>query len=227
MPNNSTSHGDSFEGYSLERYIPVLTTINDEVNKITANIETHFVSVAASINETLRSTPWLPDSIKPSRRPPPPSSSVAPTVPVGYLKYSQDWIERHRALTAAIVAFVGTGAFIIWRRRKRFNNTKRRARRAKNGSRTEVVVLAGSPYSPLTRSLSLDLERRGFVVYIPVSNLAEEQLVQSESRVDIRPLNLDITSVRHHPHDPSCLSQKLILRPPLLAHSNSNHYLKI
>ena len=57
------------------------------------------------------------------------------------------------------------------------------------------MVLAGSPHSPLTRSLSLDLERRGFIVYIPVSTLSEEQVIQSESRADIRPLNMDITSV--------------------------------
>lgn len=100
-------------------------------------------------------------------------------------------------MTVAIFAFVGTGAFVvIWRRRRRSNGAKRRARRAKNGSRTEVVVLAGSPYSPLTRSLSLDLERRGFIVYIPVTDFSEEQMVKSESRGDIRPLNLDIASVR-------------------------------
>lgn len=56
------------------------------------------------------------------------------------------------------------------------------------------MVLSGSPYSPLTRSLSLDLERRGFIVYIPVADFSEEQMVKSESRGDIRPLNLDITS---------------------------------
>ena len=73
---------------------------------------------------------------------------------------------------------------------------KRRAKRGKNGGRTEVVVLASSPHSPLTKSLSLDLERRGFIVYIPVTSLPEEHLVQSEGRSDIRPLYLDVSSVR-------------------------------
>lgn len=187
---------DNSRDYSLENFVPSFAAINDEVNRISNTLEAHFVSVASSINEALRTTPWLPDSIKPPRRPLRHATVPATPASVGYLECSQDWISRHRALTAAIVAFVGTGAFvIIWQRRRRSRSGKRRARRAKNGARTEVVVLAGSPYSPLTRSLSLDLERRGFIVYIPVNDLSEEHLVQSESRGDIRPLNLDITSV--------------------------------
>ena len=189
----STNNG---RDYSLEKFIPSFTTINDEVNKISDTLEAHFASVASSINEALRTTTWLPDSIKPPRRAVRHITTPAAPAQVGYLGYSRDWISRHRALTAAIVAFVGTGAFvIIWRWRRRSHGGKRRARRAKNGSRTEVVVLAGSPHALLTRSLSIDLERRGFIVYIPVSDLSEEQLVQSESRADIRPLSLDITSV--------------------------------
>ena len=188
MRSNDSSNGDFSKSY-----IPTINAINEEINRIASGLETHFTYFASSINEALRTTLWLPDAIKPARRlryvP-----VVARSEPVGYLEYTQDWISRHRAITAAIVAFVGTGAFIIWRRRSRAHGIKRRARRAKNGSRTEVIVLAGSPYSPLTRSLSLDLERRGFIVYIPVNSLVEEQLVQSESRLDIRPLSLDITS---------------------------------
>ena len=105
-----------FDGYSQNNYVPSLAFINDEVNRITHAVESHFVSVAASVNEALRTTPWLPDSIKPPQRPSPPPP------PVGLLKYSQDWITRHRALSAAIFVSVGTGAFvIIWRRRRRSN----------------------------------------------------------------------------------------------------------
>jgi NAD(P)-dependent dehydrogenase (short-subunit alcohol dehydrogenase family) len=53
-------------------------------------------------------------------------------------------------------------------------------------------VLAGPPNSPVTRSLSLDLERRGFIVYIVCSTMDEEQQVVGESRVDVRPLHLDV-----------------------------------
>jgi NAD(P)-dependent dehydrogenase (short-subunit alcohol dehydrogenase family) len=54
------------------------------------------------------------------------------------------------------------------------------------------IVIAGPPNSPITRSLSLDLERRGFVVYIVCSNMDEEQQVISESRADVKPLHLDV-----------------------------------
>lgn len=57
------------------------------------------------------------------------------------------------------------------------------------------AVIAGPPSSPITKSISLDLERRGFIVYVVVNSVEEEQTVQSEARVDIRPLNLDIVDV--------------------------------
>jgi NAD(P)-dependent dehydrogenase (short-subunit alcohol dehydrogenase family) len=94
-------------------------------------------------------------------------------------------------LTAAIVAFAGTGGLLLWRERRKYYR-KRRAPRASNGAKKEVLVIAGPPKSPITRSLSLDFERRGFIVYIVCSNMDEEQQVISESKADIRPLHLDI-----------------------------------
>ncbi|KAM0799283.1 hypothetical protein BDR22DRAFT_807571 [Usnea florida] len=170
-----------------------MSIILDSFNSFTEAIDHHFEIVGRSLRDAFRDTPWLPDSIKP-KPPPVPQKAPVVAIPLGHFEAARVWVSAHRAWTAAIVAFVGTGAFIVWRRRRN-DRVKRRAARAKNGSRTEVVVLAGSPHSPLTRSLSLDLERRGFIVYIPVSTLSEEQLVQSESRADIRPLNLDITSL--------------------------------
>ena len=172
-----------------------ISYIVDSIDSFTDGIEQHFESVSRSLKDTFRDSPWLPDSMKPL--PPPPSIRAVRKPPVGYLEASRYWISEHRAVVAAVIAFVGTGAFIIWRRR-RSDRAKRRAKRARNGSRTEVIVLAGSPHSPLTRSLSLEFERRGFIVYIPVNSLSEEQLIQSESKPDIRPLSLDIASVRTH-----------------------------
>ena len=176
-----------------DQFISEISIILNSVNAFTEAVDRHFEMVGRSLKDAFRDTPWLPDSIKPK---PPPVPQRVPVVamPLGYFEATRIWVSEHRAWTAAVVAFVGTGAFIVWRRRRN-DRVKRRAGRAKNGSRTEVVVLAGSPHSPLTRSLSLDLERRGFIVYIPVSTVSEEQIIQSESRADIRPLNMDITSV--------------------------------
>ncbi|MCJ1414356.1 hypothetical protein MMC32_000682 [Xylographa parallela] len=164
--------------------------VADYSRDLAESVERHFDTVAASIRQTLQTTPWIPDSIKP---PPAPVRRPLPIVPRSYLAQAQDWVSRNRAIVAAIVAFVGTGTFVIWRRRRAYRQ-KRRAKRAANGARTEVVVLAGSAHSPLTRSIALDLERRGFVVYIPVSTLAEEQTIHAELRADIHPLSIDITS---------------------------------
>lgn len=60
----------------------------------------------------------------------------------------------------------------------------------------DVVVIAGSPALPLTRSLALDLERKGFVVYVVCGSHEDELMVQKLSRPDIKPFALDITNVR-------------------------------
>ncbi len=56
--------------------------------------------------------------------------------------------------------------------------------------------MIGRPGSPALRSLSLDMERRGFVVYIVVRTSEQMATVQSESRGDIRPLMLEADDVR-------------------------------
>ena len=86
------------------------------------------------------------------------------------------------------------------------NRKKRRAKKAANGARLEVVVVAGSPSEAITRSITLDLERRGFIVYIVCNTIEEEVLVQNESRPDIKPLMIDIVNVCLPPH-----SDKIVL----------------
>ncbi|KAF1835403.1 DUF1776-domain-containing protein [Decorospora gaudefroyi] len=174
-----------------QQFLDVLAEYSNDVRNFTGSIwdatDAHFAHVAGYIK---RSVPqgWLPERARPR---PHPSPAAPHLVHDTYLHRLQDWVLRNRAITAAIVAFVGTGGFLVWRERRKYNR-KRRARRASNGARREVVVLAGPPNSPLVRSLSLDLERRGFIVYIVCSNMDEEQQVLSESRADVRPLHLDV-----------------------------------
>jgi hypothetical protein len=47
----------------------------------------------------------------------------------------------------------------------------------------------------MTRAIAADLERRGYIVFITVTSAQEEHLVQSEKRMDIRALWLDLTVV--------------------------------
>jgi hypothetical protein len=47
----------------------------------------------------------------------------------------------------------------------------------------------------MARSIALDLERRGFIVFVTVTSPEEEQLVLAESKADIRPLYIDVTAV--------------------------------
>jgi predicted nucleotide-binding protein len=72
---------------------------------------------------------------------------------------------------------------------------KRRAARGAGGSRKEVVVVAGSMQSPVARSVVLDLERRGFIVYVIVDGAEGANMVKSEGKADILPLKMNVTDV--------------------------------
>ncbi|KAI9842715.1 MAG: hypothetical protein M1838_003013 [Thelocarpon superellum] len=161
---------------------------------VTETVDRHFENVALTLREALSSATWLPESARPAAplppSPPSPSLFTAPSLPDSLYQRTQNWIMDNKTLTAAILTGVTvTGYFLLLHRP---SHTKRRARRAGNGARKEVVVIVGSPYEPISRSLSLDLERRGFIVYMVVGTPEEENCVMGESRVDIRPLNLEI-----------------------------------
>jgi hypothetical protein len=43
--------------------------------------------------------------------------------------------------------------------------------------------------------LSLDLERKGFIVFVVCNSIEDEMMTQNMARPDIRPLTIDITDV--------------------------------
>lgn len=131
--------------------------------------------------------------VRPRSRPPPPPASLS--ISSSTYERVQDWVSRHKLLTGLVVLSTGVLVYRGYKKGKHGRKT-RRARRARNGGRLEVVVIAGDPKLPLTRSLSLDLERRGFIVYIACNTLDDEAMVQNLSRPDVRPLGIDITDVR-------------------------------
>ena len=152
----------------------------------------HNVDRAAHIvRETLSTVPWIPDSIRPT----PPSRPPVTIIAASRLDQIQGWVAKHKVLTGVIVVVCGTVAYKGYQRSRSLRKT-RRAKRARNGGRTEVVVIAGSPTLPLTKSLSLDMQRRGFIVYIVCNAAEDEALVHSLARSDIRPLTIDTTDVR-------------------------------
>jgi hypothetical protein len=94
------------------------------------------------------------------------------------------------------VAFVGTGGVLVWRQKVE-KGRRRRAKRAGNGARKEVVVVAGEVGSLLLRSLVGDLEKRGFVVYVVVKTVDEEDVIREEAKgkSDVRPFLVDVNEV--------------------------------
>lgn len=93
------------------------------------------------------------------------------------------------------VVVVGSGAIYTYLKFKP-QRRRRKAKRTANGARTEVVILAGGcPMSPLSTGLALDLERRGYIVYMVVNSNEELKDINNLSRADIQPLLIDVTSV--------------------------------
>jgi hypothetical protein len=124
-----------------------LAGISRDIRNFTGNIadatDKHFEQVAASIRERLASATWLPEAARPFKLPPP-RAVVKP--PPGYVERVQDWVSKHRAITAAIIAFTVTGGVLVYHKKKGYGR-KRRARRASNGARREVTGTMKSEYA--------------------------------------------------------------------------------
>lgn len=86
---------------------------------------------------------------------------------------------------------------LVWHQKIQ-KSKRRRARRTGNGTRLEVVVVAGEVGSLLLRSLIADLEKRGFIVYVIVKNIEEEDAIreEAEGKADVRPFLVDVNEVR-------------------------------
>ncbi|GKT41644.1 uncharacterized protein ColSpa_01825 [Colletotrichum spaethianum] len=178
-----------------QQFLDVLSSLPNQIRRYSddlANlINPHVDKAAQAVRETLASTEWLPDSVRPK---PPVRHVPIEVIAMGRYERIHGWVKEHKLLTGVIVAVVGVVAYRSYRS-SRFCKKTRRARRARNGGRLEVVVIAGSPALPLTRSLSLDFERRGFIVYVVCNAEEDESMVHSLARPDILPLTIDTTDL--------------------------------
>ncbi|KAF3902152.1 hypothetical protein ABW21_db0205573 [Orbilia brochopaga] len=152
----------------------------------------HFDAIAANVRERTQDSGWIPGSL--SRRPPPPPPPPSADARLGSRGVGAavwGWAREHKWLVAGVVAvIVGSGVVMVKRRRQK--GKRRKALKAANGARKEVVVIHGQPHDPVVKSTAHDLERRGFIVYIAVSSHDDEQVVLNEGKADIKPLQIDI-----------------------------------
>lgn len=180
-----------------QTFLDTLSAVPNDVKRFSGDVadyvDRHIESVARTLRETLSSSPWIPESARP-RPPPKPVAAQLKAIPVGLYDRVQNWVLKHKVLCGTTILGIGVATFYVYQNRRAYGR-KRRARRASNGARLEVVVIAGSPSEPVVRSLALDLERRGFIVFIVCSDVQEEVMVQNEARSDIRPLTIDVSNV--------------------------------
>lgn len=108
------------------------------------------------------------------------------------------WMLRHKVVSSILaVSALGGTVYYLYRlnmgyaqgpRILRLFRKKRLARKAANGGRIEVIVIAGSSVEPLVRTIAVDLAHRGFIIYCTTSSPEEEDIVYKEGSDDIRPL---------------------------------------
>ncbi|RAK91652.1 DUF1776-domain-containing protein [Aspergillus costaricaensis CBS 115574] len=163
--------------------------------QVAESIDRQVDHAANALRDTLSSQSWLPTSVRPVSR-----NRPSPPIPRGFVDRVHSWFLRNRAWSAAIIAFLGTSC-VLYYGNKKLNGKRRRARRAGNGARKEIVVVAGSPHEPMTRAIAADLERRGYIVYVTVTSAEEEHIVQSENRADIKALWLDLSATPSSPSE--------------------------
>lgn len=177
-----------------QTFLDTLSAVPNDVKRFSGDIadyvDRHIEKVASALREAVSSSPWIPESARP--KPPPKPPVPAKIIPASLYCRAQDWVQKNKLLSGTFVIGIGAAIFFAYRRRKAYSR-KRRAKRASNGARLEVVVIAGAPNEPITRSLALDLERRGFIVFVVCNDVEEEVIVQNEARSDIRPLTVDIS----------------------------------
>ncbi|KAL4763550.1 DUF1776 domain-containing protein [Aspergillus foveolatus] len=164
-------------------------------NSVAEAIDRHVDHVADAVRDTLSHQSWLPPSVRPS-----PIVRHISSRPQSLYDRVHNWVIQNRAWSAAILAFVGTTG-VLYLGDKKLRTKRRKAKRSANGARKEIIVVAGSPHEPMTRSIAADLDRRGYIVYITVSSAEEEHLVRAENRPDIRPLWLDLTTLPSSPSE--------------------------
>ncbi|PGH07235.1 hypothetical protein AJ79_06339 [Helicocarpus griseus UAMH5409] len=202
-----------------EFFFDYLASIPNDVKRYSSqvadSVNEHVDHVAITVRDALSRQSWIPSAIKPLGKKA--SKQMFSPPPQSTLDRVQAWVSKNRAWTAAIVAFVGTGALLFYGNKK-LSVKKRKARRAGNGARKEIVVIAGSPHESMTRSVACDLERRGFIVFITVASSEEENLVKAEGQEDIRPLWLDLTTT---PSTPSEIHPSLHVIRSLITHPQS------
>ena len=171
-----------------QAFLDVLNSVPRQLKHFSDDIadyvEAHVDRVASTLRETLSHADWIPESARPrapqKSQPIPFTVSVAPTAL--YTRVNK-WVMKNKLLTGTFVVGFGAGLYMV-QRNKALYHKKRRARRAGNGARLEAVVIAGSINEPIVRSIALDLERRGFVVFIVCESSYDEKLVLKEGSED-------------------------------------------
>ncbi|KAI5284140.1 hypothetical protein KEM54_001564 [Ascosphaera aggregata] len=177
--------------FSMENLSKLPTDIKQWSSDLADSFDHSIDRFAWKIKDVLLNQEWIPDTLRSGNFRP--FSQIHTQQNRTFINSLYDWCMEHQAYPAAVAAFVLTGVVMVYGNQILFRSRKRKARRAGNGARKEIVIVAGSPHDVMTRMIALDLDRRGFIVFVTTASVTEERLVRGENREDIIPLTIDLT----------------------------------
>ncbi|TGZ81954.1 DUF1776-domain-containing protein [Ascodesmis nigricans] len=182
------------------------TTITT-ASRLANTIDTQADNLASHLRHHISHTPLRPH--------PPPTFTTSSTTT--FTRYRWPII-----LTTSLLTSLTTYRFLSPRHRH-----KPRAPRAPNGARKEVLLLSGPIHDLLTQTLALDLEKRGFIVFLIAHSIDDEHAIVNLGGKHLRPLHIDL-------HDPEAASiavdnflNFLTTPPPFTGGSGSSGMLRL
>ncbi|KAI5962354.1 uncharacterized protein KGF55_003430 [Candida pseudojiufengensis] len=101
---------------------------------------------------------------------------------------------------------------------------KKRVPKLSNGARNDTILIIGSPTEPITRLIALDLEKRGFIVYLTILDNIDLKYIESNKLSDeVNYIDLTKTSIEN-----SISQFNQLLKTPVIPFERAEpHYLKL
>ena len=96
-------------------------------------------------------------------------------------RITNNFSRNRRRYFSVITLGIGFLVYKCYGRYPGVSKKKRKAPILANGARYGVILIVGSPTEPLTRLIALDLEKRGYLVYMTVFDEKDLRYVQSNS----------------------------------------------
>ncbi|KAI5954587.1 hypothetical protein KGF54_002362 [Candida jiufengensis] len=157
----------------------------------------------------------------------PPKRNSAFSLPSFFNKLVNN-VNKHKTIYGSLFAIgIGYTSYKIYNHFNKVNHPekfKRRVPKLANGARRDTVLVIGSPTEPITRLITLDLEKRGFIVYLTILDTTDLKYVES-NKISEEINYIDFT--KYSIEDNISHFNQLLKTPVIPFHNAEPHYLQL